>query len=260
MTERAEEVTTPIGWALDAVAAVELEADLRINEDLFGDMQPTTSGEVPEKEVKTPPKRSSRRKKKPPGLPKRPLNAYNVFFQQERLKLQQDENLQIGFEEFGKIIGARWKELSDKEREKYDERAREDSVRYRKEMDAYKANNGKRKYEETESAPVTSTTTRQPQWLAPQAFNETGFVTHNGPPPPIHPPSTPSMVPVDARMPPMMGSPWDHFPVPPGMEVTLADNNGRDRKYTVNYSVYSMPRGAAQSYIESMVSPHQQQT
>ena len=83
-----------------------------------------------------------RRKKKPNGMPKRPLSAYNLYFQSERARLllavERGELTKLGFEGLGKIIGKNWKALSAEERKKYDELASIDGVRYRKEMNEYK--------------------------------------------------------------------------------------------------------------------------
>lgn len=82
----------------------------------------------------------SRRKKKPKGMPKRPLSAYNLYFQSKRADvLAEAENRgeKIGFEGLGKIIGKKWRELDASERKTYEKLAEKDSVRYRKEMDLY---------------------------------------------------------------------------------------------------------------------------
>lgn len=88
-----------------------------------------------------------RRKKKPRGLPKRPLSSYNLYFQKERSRIVEQEELTLAmggsrvdkltFEELGKIIGRRWKELGEVERKSFDELAEQDSDRYRREMDAF---------------------------------------------------------------------------------------------------------------------------
>jgi hypothetical protein len=86
----------------------------------------------------------SRRKKKPKGMPKRPLSAYNLYFQSERAKIIDAANTgdgasggKIGFEDLGKIIGKKWRVLTEEDRKTYDKLAEIDSVRYRKEMEAY---------------------------------------------------------------------------------------------------------------------------
>ncbi len=273
----------------------------------------------------------SRRKKKPKGMPKRPLSAYNLYFQAERTKIlsQQEEGKpRIGFEGLGKIIGKQWRDLSSVEKKKYGKLAEKDSERYRKEMDAYQEMKAKRLAEEDrraeEQAPVLSnlSTSRVP---TPNFMKEQGSVRTV----PVrevigssailpHPPE--SMVSAVAALPPgatsvsyrpirveqapsaplygiaqnnSFSDPRYHpavqvvpssqhlpqhpgttaseppsyntavakkgeairspnCPMPPGMEVVLADRNGIDRKYSVQYTCYSMTRENANKYIDSI--------
>eukprot|EP00536_Pseudo-nitzschia_multiseries_P012806 jgi/Psemu1/298229/fgenesh1_pm.508_\ len=105
-------------------------------------------------------------KKKPKDKPKRPLSAYNFFFKEEREKIikvvlaedpsavKQDpdddgfldaetigrlkkEGGKVSFEEMGKIIGQRWKNIDPDRLQKYSELASEDTERYKTEMQDY---------------------------------------------------------------------------------------------------------------------------
>jgi len=105
-------------------------------------------------------------KKKPKDKPKRPLSAYNFFFKEEREKIikvvnaedpsavKQDpeddgcldeetigrlkkEGGKVSFEEMGKIIGQRWKNIDPDRLQKYSELASEDTERYKGEMQEY---------------------------------------------------------------------------------------------------------------------------
>eukprot|EP00537_Pseudo-nitzschia_pungens_P007101 CAMPEP_0172361866 /NCGR_PEP_ID=MMETSP1060-20121228/5629_1 /TAXON_ID=37318 /ORGANISM="Pseudo-nitzschia pungens, Strain cf. cingulata" /LENGTH=446 /DNA_ID=CAMNT_0013084251 /DNA_START=140 /DNA_END=1477 /DNA_ORIENTATION=+ len=269
----------------------------------------------------------SRRKKKPKGMPKRPLSAYNLYFQAERTKIianqQENNGPRIGFEGLGKIIGKKWRDLSNADKKGYEKLAEKDSERYRKEMDAYQEKKAK-KYEEEDkraasqipvfSSIASSTTSNQdstfdmrfpkgPRSVQVVAIGErvgnSVVLTH----PPESMVSSVSLLPpgstsisyparpprhalqhnsfFEALNPLASGgtvrapAPPDFFPrpaadgnteaqrysadrrddncpMPPGMEVILADRNGIDRKYRVQYTCYSMTRENANRYIDSL--------
>jgi len=73
------------------------------------------------------------------NTPKRPLSAYNLFFKAFRAKLSQDNNHSLNFAQLGKEVARQWKCLPASKRVKYEVVARKDSLRYRAEMQAYKA-------------------------------------------------------------------------------------------------------------------------
>lgn len=95
----------------------------------------------------------TRRRKKPKGMPKRSLSAYNLYFQRERQKIMDQQqstkklsgsSTGLSFEELGKMIGKRWRELSAADREEYEGLASQDSVRYRKQMEVFNEEKKKR--------------------------------------------------------------------------------------------------------------------
>lgn len=247
----------------------------------------------------------SRRKKKPKGLPNRPLSAYNLFFQKERPKLLQgDDGKRLSCEELGKIIGKRWRALSASEREEYESLAMKDSLRYRDEMEAFNEDKKKRiadmdklddrfpvetasdlhpspappsqlsharkhgGYVPPESDPRVErgradfpSPSEDPRGMEPSHFGRPSF---SGRPPPSHPHPYQFHGEQPPRSSPYFPPPWSAhqaqhppvdanlFPIPPGMELMLPDRDGRERKYRVQYACYTMPREAAQQYIEQL--------
>ncbi|OGM42139.1 non-histone chromosomal protein 6 [Aspergillus bombycis] len=78
------------------------------------------------------------RKKKDPNAPKRGLSAYMFFANDNREKVR-EENPGISFGQVGKMLGEKWKALSDTERRPYEEKAAADKKRYEDEKASYNA-------------------------------------------------------------------------------------------------------------------------
>jgi len=76
--------------------------------------------------------------KKDPNAPKRGLSAY-MFFANEQRDSVREENPGITFGQVGKILGERWKALSEKQRGPYEAKAQADKKRYEDEKQAYAA-------------------------------------------------------------------------------------------------------------------------
>jgi hypothetical protein len=82
--------------------------------------------------------RGVERKKKDPNAPKRGLSAYMFFANEQRDKVRED-NPGISFGQVGKMLGEKWKALSDSERRPYEEKAAADKKRYEDEKATYNA-------------------------------------------------------------------------------------------------------------------------
>ncbi|KAL6706586.1 Non-histone chromosomal protein 6 [Coniothyrium glycines] len=78
------------------------------------------------------------KKKKDPNAPKRGLSAYMFFANEQREKVRED-NPGIKFGEVGKVLGEKWKGLSEKQRQPYEAKAATDKKRYEEEKAAYAA-------------------------------------------------------------------------------------------------------------------------
>jgi len=123
------------------------------------------------------PKRAKR--KRPKNKPKRPLSAYNYFFKEERARIlrialkqgSDDENVpssndyvddetiaklqtedgKISFEEMGRLVGVRWKNISPDRLEMYKGFAAEDATRYKTEMANYTTQEEARTHKERQA-------------------------------------------------------------------------------------------------------------
>ncbi|CAO3618489.1 unnamed protein product [Cunninghamella blakesleeana] len=82
-------------------------------------------------------KKEKKRGKKDPSAPKRGLSAYMFFSQQNRNKVK-EENPDATFGQLGKILGEKWKNMSDDEKKPYVKKAEEDKARYEAEKAASK--------------------------------------------------------------------------------------------------------------------------
>jgi len=78
------------------------------------------------------------KRKKDPNAPKRGLSAYMFFANENRDKVRED-NPGIKFGEVGKILGEKWKELTDKDKKPYEDKAKIDKERYEAEKIRYQA-------------------------------------------------------------------------------------------------------------------------
>ncbi|GFZ48952.1 Non-histone chromosomal protein 6 [Saitozyma sp. JCM 24511] len=83
------------------------------------------------------------KKVKDPNKPKRALSAYMFFVQDYRERLK-SENPDATFGEVGKLLGAKWKEMSAGEKKPYEDQAEKDKKRAAKEKGEYDSANGKK--------------------------------------------------------------------------------------------------------------------
>ncbi|KAG0638550.1 high mobility group box domain-containing protein [Tuber brumale] len=89
------------------------------------------------------------KKKKDPNAPKRGLSAY-MFFANEQRENVRNDNPGIAFGQVGKVLGERWKALSEKQRQPYEAKAAADKKRYEEEKAAYNAQGGPEEEEDDE--------------------------------------------------------------------------------------------------------------
>lgn len=81
--------------------------------------------------------RVSRRRKKSKSLPKRPMNAFSIFYHQERQKIVESMSESVSEDDIQKQVGKLWRGLPQSEMQRYERRADEDKNRYHHEMEAY---------------------------------------------------------------------------------------------------------------------------
>jgi len=90
--------------------------------------------------------------RKPLGMPKRPLSAYNLFFQSERERIIDSRNsgannnnggktsCGIGFANLAKNVASKWKTLDSETKAVFQAQAGLEKERYKKEIEIWKAN------------------------------------------------------------------------------------------------------------------------
>lgn len=244
----------------------------------------------------------------------------NLFFQYMRPKIVAENEKEmaaspdverLSFDELGRIIGRRWKELGHDDRKRFEEAATEDSGRYRKDMEKFQELKKKQDEEVAKQTKLEKLKNSDDKRLAARESGQAAFSANTSAPPPLSAFPVHSPTPLKARLPgssppPLSGAPpcpqqpirsslptrfqlapsapWpgmpphhvypfppppsngtfvgalsqlpsappNDLPVPPGMELYLPDPSGRDRKYTVKYSFYSMSRGDAMNYMRSL--------
>ena len=113
--------------------------------------------------------------KKPKDMPRRPLSAYNLFFKTERLRIvasisegpnrrlgRNGKTVGVGFAGLARDIASKWKALSGAEKMVFEEQAKIEKVRYRKEMSVWRSIQAPKQKLKKQAAdasllPVTST-------------------------------------------------------------------------------------------------------
>ncbi|CAN6631340.1 non-histone chromosomal protein 6A [Trichomonascus vanleenenianus] len=92
------------------------------------------------KDIEPTTRRRVQKRKKDPNAPKRSLSAY-MFFANEQRDNVRAENPNITFGQVGKILGERWRALSEGDKAPYEEKALADKKRYEDEKAAYDRRN-----------------------------------------------------------------------------------------------------------------------
>jgi len=82
-------------------------------------------------------KGTKRKQMKDPNAPKRPLNAYFMFCNDERASVKAVHS-EFTPSEISKELGRRWGEVDAATKQKYESMAQNDKARYEREMSAYK--------------------------------------------------------------------------------------------------------------------------
>ncbi|WVN88918.1 non-histone chromosomal protein 6 [Cryptococcus depauperatus CBS 7841] len=104
---------------------------------------PKVSSKDSKKSAAEPKKRGSK-KDKDPNKPKRALSAYMFFVQDYRERIK-TENPEASFGDVGKLLGIKWKEMSDVEKKPYNDKAKADKERADKQNADYKADGKSKK-------------------------------------------------------------------------------------------------------------------
>jgi len=140
---------------------------------------PINNHKAAKRSLGTGPSRRAKNNKKHKGMPKRPLSAYNLFFQCERYKVFEEaralEGPHLGYEMLGKIMGQRWKEMGEAERDKYNKLSAIDALRFRKEMKEYerKLSQQEKDVDDDDDDDANNTSSIAPEKKEPKAKKST---------------------------------------------------------------------------------------
>ncbi len=83
-------------------------------------------------------KGKGKKKKKDPNAPKRAVTAF-MFYSTKMRPIIKEEKPDIKFTEMGKLIGEKWRELSDDDKKEFEQMAEKDKKRYADETAKYNA-------------------------------------------------------------------------------------------------------------------------
>lgn len=130
-----------IGAILTDAAAVVDASEQPEGDEVAADSTAADGAEEPVK------KKTRKKWKKPVGKPNRPLSAYNLYFKKERgimlgdaaelgdaepgkKRVHRKTHGKIGFAEMARLIGQKWKQLSDEEKKPFEEIAKKEKEKY----------------------------------------------------------------------------------------------------------------------------------
>lgn len=162
---------------IDALNCLQTVEEQRLNTDVVSTRQPAAAGLQPENRSLSVDSyfRKNRmlammKKQNEPveRKPKRPLTAYNIFFQRERAKILQDipdperkprmSHGKIGFTELARTISKKWKGLDKEAREELLQAAAEDKQRYLREMEVWRSKTSSKVLKRVPGAAVSNET------------------------------------------------------------------------------------------------------
>ena len=212
-----------------------------------------------------------KRKKRTKIWPKRPLSAYNYFFQQERARLvtlgENGESEAPSFEDMGRIIGQKWRQLPEADRSKYHNLAQKDAERYQTELQSFDKARKRKRAQSLESSILSPIDPSN--WLTSGHISKENHSHFAGPSSSTASAlqSTTGASAMKDTMQPVpkeesMGSDLnypsfmtpsdflgdDGLPLPAGTVITLTNENGEVRNYNVHYAISRMTKEEAAAF------------
>ena len=139
-----------------------------------------------------PPSKNSKAWRKPKGMPRRPLSAYNFFFRSERWRLlsvkisaqaaetnatsdesnnPRQQTLGLGFADMARAFAKSWRSLGSANKTPFEEQARIEKVRYKRELKAWKKGFSPSETDEAQVEP--------PEKQATQGYLQSDYLQHS---------------------------------------------------------------------------------